>query len=300
VTTAMAVTAYATRRPVSSPASFEPLPGSNGQPTATIRHGERVLRPAGPWTPTVHALLRHLEQVGFPAAPRVVGDGYDEQGREVLTWIPGRIAHPRPYTEDQIWQVGQLLYALHEATASFQAPPEAVWQPWTLHSRSPEAIISHCNVGPWHVIVCEDQPVGLIDWSLAGPTDRLDELAVSGWWNAQLHDDDIAAANGLADAAGRARQLRSFLDGYGLPAADRVGLVDQMIEFAIRDCAALAERKQITPTSTDSTTLWTLAWQTGPRPGCYVTGRCWNASSRADHPSALRHLPQRRTTRQPG
>ena len=38
--------------------------------------------------------------------------------------------------------------------------------------------------------------------------------------------------------------------------------MDRMIEFAIRDCAALAEIKQITPTSTDSTTLWTLAWQT--------------------------------------
>jgi hypothetical protein len=41
-----------------------------------------------------------------------------------------------------------------------------------------------------------------------------------------------------------------------------VGLVDRMIEFAIRDCAALAELKQITPESSDSTTLWTLAWQT--------------------------------------
>ena len=88
-----------------SPA-VERLVGSTGQPTATIRHGDRVLRPAGPWTPTVHALLRHLERVGFPAAPRVVGDGYDDQGREVLTWLPGRIAHPRPYTDAQIWQVG--------------------------------------------------------------------------------------------------------------------------------------------------------------------------------------------------
>src|SRR5918993_256965 len=164
-----------TRRPVSSPPSppFEPLAGSNGQPTATIRHGDWVLRPAGPWTPAVHALLRHLERVGFPAAPRVVGDGHDDQGREVLSWIPGRIAHPRPYTEEQIWQVGQLLGALHQATATFQAPPEAVWQPCTLHRRAPDTVISHCNVGPWHVILDQGRPVGLIDWSLAGPTDPL-------------------------------------------------------------------------------------------------------------------------------
>jgi hypothetical protein len=32
----------------------------------------------------------------------------------------------------------------------------------------------------------------LIDWNTADPTDRLDEIAAIAWWNAQLHDDDIA------------------------------------------------------------------------------------------------------------
>jgi hypothetical protein len=242
----------------------EPLPGSNGQPTATIRHGSTILRPAGPWTPTVHALLRHLEQVGFPGSPRVVGDGYDEQGREVLTWIEGQIVHPHLYTDQGIFQVGELLRALHDATASFQPPPQAVWQPWSLRSRGPDAIISHCNVGPWHVILQAGQPVGFIDWSLAGPTVRLEELAASGWWNAQLgFGDDLDEDNDALDAAARrGMQLRLFLDGYGLPAAERPGLVTRMIEFAVRDCAGLAEVKQITPESDDPTTLWILAWQT--------------------------------------
>lgn len=248
---------------MSSQASFEPLLGSNGQPTATIRHGDTILRPAGPWTPTVHALLRHLERVGFPGAPRVVGDGYDEQGREVLTYIEGHIVHPHPYTDEGIWQVGRMLRALHDATASFQPPPQAVWQPWSLRSRAPDAVISHCDVGPWHVIVREGRPVGFIDWSLAGLTDRLEELAASGWWNARLgFGDDLDEGDHPPAAAGRAALLRAFLDGYGLPAADRSGLVTRMIEFAVRDCAGLAEVKQITPDSTDSTTLWILAWQT--------------------------------------
>ena len=66
---------------MASEAAYEPLLGSNGQPTATIRHGNTILRPAGPWTPAVRALLRHLEEVGFPGSPRVVGDGYDQGGR---------------------------------------------------------------------------------------------------------------------------------------------------------------------------------------------------------------------------
>jgi hypothetical protein len=137
-----------------------------------------------------------------------------------------------------------------------------VWKPWSLRSGAPDAVISHCDVGPWHVIVRAGRPVGFIDWSLAGPTDRLEELAASGWWNAQLHDDDIAERNGLPDAATRGAQLRLFLDGYGLPSAQRSGLITRMIEFAIRDCAGLAEVKQITPESNDPTTLWILAWQT--------------------------------------
>ena len=35
------------------------------------RRGNVVIRDAGPWTPAVHALLRHLEDAGFAAAPRL-------------------------------------------------------------------------------------------------------------------------------------------------------------------------------------------------------------------------------------
>jgi Tol biopolymer transport system component len=38
----------------------------------------------------VHALLRHLESVGFEGAPRVVG--FDDSGREVLTYVDGDAA----------------------------------------------------------------------------------------------------------------------------------------------------------------------------------------------------------------
>src|SRR5437868_6676408 len=56
--------------------------------------GRAVHRRAGPWTPAVHDLLRHLEQVGFGGVPGALGT--DEDGREVLTYVPGEVAHPRP------------------------------------------------------------------------------------------------------------------------------------------------------------------------------------------------------------
>ncbi len=244
-----------------SASSFEPLTAAEGGPSHVTRSGQTVRRPARPWTGTIHALLRHLEEVGFTGAPRVVGDGIDADGNEVLTYIDGTIVHPYAWSDEGVWQVGALLRALHNATATFRPPPDAEWQPWWMHHDGPDSVIGHCDAGPWHTVAREGRPLAFIDWTLAGPVDRLDEVVAAAWWNAQLHDDDVAERNNLPDAATRARQLRLFLDGYELPAADRDGLVSRMIEFAIRDCAAEATQARITPDSTDPAPLWSLAWR---------------------------------------
>ena len=53
-----------------------------------------------------------------------------------------------------------------------------------------------------------------------------EELAASGWWNAQLGfgDDLDEDGTGPESDARRGRQLRLFLDGYGLPSAERAML----------------------------------------------------------------------------
>ena len=58
-----------------------------GNVGGAVRVGDTVRRSAGPWTPAVHALLAHLEGTGFTGAPRPLG--FDEQGREVLTFLEG-------------------------------------------------------------------------------------------------------------------------------------------------------------------------------------------------------------------
>jgi Ser/Thr protein kinase RdoA (MazF antagonist) len=237
----------------------------DGEPSPlVVRRGDTVLRPAGPWVPAVHALLRHLEQAGFAASPRVAGDGYDDQGRAAVSYIEGTFVHPHAWSDEGVWQVGRLLRNLHDVTAGFRPPPGAVWHPWPFRSDAPPApgaVISHCDAGPWNIVARDGLPVAFIDWTLAGPTDRLDEIAATGWWNAQLHDDDVAERNALPSAAARAAQLRYYLDGYGLPAAERDGLVTRMIEYAIRDCAAEAITAQLNPGSTDPAPLWALAWR---------------------------------------
>jgi hypothetical protein len=78
----------------------------------------------------VHALLRHLEDAGFAAAPRLVGSGLDTDGREVLTFIDGEFTQPGPWSLDGAAAVGRMLRDLHRATRSFRPPPDAEWFPW--------------------------------------------------------------------------------------------------------------------------------------------------------------------------
>ena len=73
--------------PSDSPAEAEHLLAGNV--STVVRIGDTVRRTTGPWTPAVHALLRYLEEVDFKGAPRVLG--IDGQGREVLTYLPGKV-----------------------------------------------------------------------------------------------------------------------------------------------------------------------------------------------------------------
>jgi hypothetical protein len=59
----------------------EPVALTGGGRSVVHRQGDVVIRDTGPWTPAVHALLRHLEEAGFAGAPRLVGTGLDAGGR---------------------------------------------------------------------------------------------------------------------------------------------------------------------------------------------------------------------------
>lgn len=137
---------------------------SGASSTGVQRRGDVVLRPAGPWTPTVHSLLRHLEEVGFAGSPRVVGSGLARDGRETLTYIEGEFTHPGPWTLEGAAGVGELLRELHEATASYRPPPDAIWPPWFGRSiGGPHRVIGHCDVAAWNIVTRNGLPVALID-----------------------------------------------------------------------------------------------------------------------------------------
>ncbi|MCP2340017.1 phosphotransferase [Actinomadura rupiterrae] len=199
------------------------LPG--GKTTGTVRVGDTVRRTAQPWTPSVQALLRHLEAAGFDGAPRVLG--FDDQGREVLTFMEGDVvgdARPWPawaVSDESLAQAGAWARRLHDLTAEFVPPPDAPWftgRPW-----QPGLIIAHNDAAPYNAVWRDGRLAGFVDWDTAGPTTRAFELAWMALTWVPLNTRSYADVFDPGDEADRSRRLHVLLDGYGYD-GDRTAL----------------------------------------------------------------------------
>jgi len=251
----------------------EPLTG--GWQTDVARDGDIVRRSPKPQSATVLALLRHLADAGFDASPHPIDSGFGPDGREQLTFIEGESPQPAPWSDEAVHSIGRLLRALHDATATFEPPADAVWQPWFArsmkrpgndHVGAARPVIGHGDLGPWNILAVDSLPVGFIDWDNAGPVDAVVELAQVAWLNAQLHDDDVGDLNDLAAPDDRARQLALVVDGYGLGRRQRSGFVDTMIEFALRAVRQEAVDAGVGPATPSPggdgyPLLWAVAWR---------------------------------------
>lgn len=248
---------------------LQEIPLKSGGSMGVYRCGNIVLRNSSPWTPTIHSLLRHLENVGFTGAPHVVGSGFDSSGREMLTYIEGEFSHPGPWTLEGAAEIGHLLKNLHNATASYITPEDAIWQPWFGRILgSANHTISHCDTASWNIVTRNGLPVALIDWEYAGPVDPIVELAQACWLNAKLFDDMVAEKDELPSLNERSRHLRAIVDGYELASEQRLNFIDRIIEFAICDTAEQADEANITQYSKKFDVdelgfnpLWALAWR---------------------------------------
>lgn len=82
------------------------------------RIGGMVHRTTGPWTAAVHALLDFLAS-RLEHTPRVLG--FDEQGREVLTFLPGRVVDidTELLTPGQIDSLVSWTRSFHEVVGGF-------------------------------------------------------------------------------------------------------------------------------------------------------------------------------------
>lgn len=186
-----------------------------------------VLRSTGPWTPTVHAFLRHLEAVGYTGAPRVIG--LDESGREILTFIEGEVlADPRwkpglptPWpawaqSEANLVASAHLLRSLHDASSSFIPPHEAVWRQHACPTLGVDEIVCHGDVGPHNTVYRHGSPVAFIDWDGIRPNHPLVEFGNAAWHFVPLGSDSYFEASGFQTRPDLAHRVALFARAYGV------------------------------------------------------------------------------------
>ncbi|QDP94914.1 aminoglycoside phosphotransferase family protein [Microlunatus elymi] len=218
------------------------IPLAGGFVNDVVRVGDTVRRTSGPWTPAVHALLRHLEEVGFAESPRVLG--IDDLGREVLSYLPGETMPwtnwPRVLCDDDgVAQLGRLLRRYHDAVSDFRPPPGAVWRN---PLAGPGEIIRHGDFSPFNTTWVDDTVVGLIDWDFARPGRRIDDLAYLAWQLVPLQPEGRRKEYGLDSRLDLPGRLSVLCDAYGgdYSPAEVVAAAIDVIEAERGDTAELA------------------------------------------------------------
>jgi hypothetical protein len=213
-------------RPRSGQDGGLPLCGGTANRGRVVRVGDTVVRPTAPFRAATHALLAHLDAVGFDGAPRVLAAG---PATETLTYIAGRAAVP-PFpddvlTDEALVSVADLLRRYHAAVASFD-PAGYTW-PRPVPARYRTSLVSHNDVYPANVVFRDGRAVALIDFDLAGPgSAEWDFAAAARLFVPLLDDADVTDLR-----HGRAlERFRTFLGASGLPRAARLSVVSALLD----------------------------------------------------------------------
>jgi hypothetical protein len=186
---------------------------TGGNMTAVVRVGDTVRRTAGPWTPTIHAFMRHLRASGFGHVPEPLG--IDERGREIISLLPGAPAnYPLPafaWSDATLSAVARFLRAFHDASTAFVPPAGGRWQ-WAAHE--PVEVICHNDFAPYNLMFEDGRLTGVIDLDLASPGPRVWDMAYTAYRFVPLTDPANPDAP-FPGADEQARRLAAFCAAYG-------------------------------------------------------------------------------------
>jgi hypothetical protein len=184
------------------------VPLHGGAVSNVVRVGDTVRRSPGPRAAYVRELLHHFEQRGWSAAPRYLG--VDDQGRETLTFVTGEVPWPDPMSmrsDASLVRVAELMREFHDLTAGTALAGDA-------------ETVCHNDLSPQNTVYRDGRPIAFIDWDIAAPGRRIQDLAHVAWQYLGLGPTG-------ADPTDSARWLRLICDGYGL--ADRAELIDTVL-----------------------------------------------------------------------
>jgi hypothetical protein len=180
--------------------------------TGVVREGETRRRAAGPWTPSVQALLAHVRARGVDWVPEPFG--LDEQGREVVGFLAGDVhGYPLPawmWDDAVLVAAARRLRVYHDATAGFPRSGRT----WRLAGHAPEEVVCHNDFAPYNFVFRGRELVGVIDFDTASPGPRAWDLAYLAYRLVPLtapgNPDALASS-----ADERRRRLERLCTAYG-------------------------------------------------------------------------------------
>ena len=191
--------------------------------SSPVKVGDTVRRQVGPWTPTVHALLEYLHKNDFSRCPKV--KGFDEQGREILDFIPGDAAI-RPWPNvilqgEGIEQAGRLLREYHDVVENFDPGEGVEWRIGRVELERGQ-IIRHGDLGPWNTIWQGDSLEALIDWDFIQPGERIEDLAQMAYCFIPLRGEKGWKDAGFAERPDFAARLLRLTKSYGTYSSEEI------------------------------------------------------------------------------
>jgi len=207
-----------------------------------VRVDDTVRRPWGAHSPAVHALLSHLESVGFDGAPRFLGR--DEQGRAVLSFVEGDVGVP-PFPawvadEALLDSVAALHRRFHDAVRGFSLPPGMVWDTTLAGDPARATLVGHNDLCVENVVVRDGRAVAFIDFDFAGPADPLWDVAIAlRHWAPVRGTIDLEPTRAHLD---RIARFDRYCVVYGVAADDRAVLVDLLGAFLDQALVKVRER----------------------------------------------------------
>ena len=188
--------------------------GGGWSTDGVVRVGDTVRRPSRFPNQLMRDVLVELERVGFDAAPRWLG--FDEQGRDVLTWVEGddySDTRSTVFADEQLAASARLLRRYHDAVAGS-------------HLARPCDVVCHGDYGPWNLIWRDGLPFSVIDFDTAHPGSREDDLGYALWKHLNLGLVDVPPVE-------QARRAALFSNAYGL-SLDVANVVERAHEASER------------------------------------------------------------------